>query len=351
MENQRKSNNGVSRRQFLGTTLGAAAAASMVPFVKSCARRSIAYPAGTGQKSNFNGVQVGAITYSFRGLNSVEDTLQACIDSGVGSIELMSSGIEQWAGAPELVRGYRPPWGGYAEGEEPPSDEEIAEINAQAEASQEALRDWRLNDPPMDRFVELAQMYNDAGVNIHMVKFSPGNWEEEEIDYAFQVAQAMGAKGVSNEIGEEACQNMGPVAERYDMFAVMHNHMQYADPEFSADPFLDISPSVMLNFDQGHYYGSTGRNPVDFIREYHDRIYSLHLKDKTGPDTEPANENQVWGQGETPLEEVLRLVRDEEYPIYCDIELEYSVPAWSNSVKEVNRCLEYAQRALMLPPV
>ena len=36
-----------------------------------------------------------------------------------------------------------------------------------------------------------------------------------------------------------------------------------------------------------------------------------------------------------------------EYPIYCDIELEYDIPAWSNSVKEVKTCLKYARQILL----
>ena len=52
---------------------------------------------------------------------------------------------------------------------------------------------------------------------------------------------------------------------------------------------------MMLNFDCGHYLGSTGKDPRDFIEKYHNRIFSLHLKDKTGPKADPANFNQVWG--------------------------------------------------------
>ncbi|MBN2481242.1 MAG: sugar phosphate isomerase/epimerase, partial [Bacteroidales bacterium] len=59
------------------------------------------------------------------------------------------------------------------------------------------------------------------------------------------------------------------------------------------------------------------------------------------------NTNQVWGQGENPLEEILLLVK-EQYPhIYCDIELEYPVPAWSNAVKETRTCVNYARQILI----
>jgi hypothetical protein len=45
--------------------------------------------------------------------------------------------------------------------------------------------------------------------------------------------------------------------------------------------------------------------------------------------------NQVLGQGEVPLEDVLLLIKENKWPICCDIELEYPVKPWSNAVKEV----------------
>jgi len=116
MKKQNNSTGRVTRRQFIGTAAAGAAAFSMVPLHTRCT--------GTGQRSakglpnsRFGGVQVGAITYSFREIRGVEETLQACIDAGVSSVELMSTGIEQWAGAPEEVRVPRrrrggPPGGG-----------------------------------------------------------------------------------------------------------------------------------------------------------------------------------------------------------------------------------------------
>ena len=51
------------------------------------------------------------------------------------------------------------------------------------------------------------------------------------------------------------------------------------------------------------------------------------------------------GQGEMPLEDVLLLIKQEKWPIYCDIELEYDVKPWSNAVKEVATCVKYADRS------
>jgi len=210
----------------------------------------------------------------------------------------------------------------------------------------EDLKKWRLS-VPMAKVAEAKKLFSDAGIDIHIVKFSPGRWSDEEIDYSFKVAKAMGAKGVCDEIGEEAVNKMAPIAAKNGMYAIFHQHMQFATEGFSYDKFLAVSPAVMMNFDAGHFFGSTGIHPNTIIEKYHDRIFSIHIKDKTGPKTNPANMNQVWGQGEMPIADVLLLLKEKKWPIYVDIELEYDIKPWSNQVKETRTCVDYARQILM----
>ena len=98
----------------------------------------------------------------------------------------------------------------------------------------------------------------------------------------------------------------------------------------------------MFNFDIGHYVaGTKGKSPIPVIEKYHDRIISLHLKDRTAD-----GGNLPWGQGTTPIKEVLQLLKKEKWPIYGDIELEYKIPAGSTSVAEVAKCVAYCREAL-----
>jgi sugar phosphate isomerase/epimerase len=184
-------------------------------------------------------------------------------------------------------------------------------------------------------------------VKIHIYKWVAGN-TEEELDYSFKVAKTLGAIGISAELNDENARLMGPVAARNGMYAILHNHYQFGEPGFDVDGLLAYSPANMLNFDIGHYLGSTGLNPADFIRKYYNRIASIHVKDKTSAtNATQKNTNQVFGQGETPIAEVLRLIQKEKWPIYCDIELEYPVVPWSTSVKEVRTCMEYCRQILI----
>ena len=221
------------------------------------------------------------------------------------------------------------------------------EQQAEIDKYNEDIRNFRLN-VDMNKVAAARKLLDDAGIKPHIVKFSPSRWSDEEIDYAFKVARAMGAMGVSEEIGEDAAKKLAPFAEKHEVYAVMHQHMQFADIEgFSYDPYMEISPMIMFNFDAGHFFGSTGIHPNEILKKYHERIFSIHIKDKTGPKTDPPNTNQVWGQGEMPLADVLQLIQKEKWPIYCDIELEYDVKPWSDAVKEVTNCVHFARQILI----
>jgi len=288
--------------------------------------------------SNYGGVQIGAITYSFRSIREVDAVLQACVDAGLSSVELMGTGIEAYLGAPENPLSWR---------EVRKLDEQSDEKKKAYAKYQEDVKVWRYSNETMGKYVALRKKFNDAGVNIHIYKWTAG-MSDEELDYSFLVAKTLGAIGITTEIGEETCTKVGAAAERAGMVALFHNHYQYAEEGFDVDKLLALNPANRLNFDIGHYLGSTGKDPVAFIEKYHEQIGSIHLKDKTAKDHEvKGNVNKPFGQGDTPVTEVLQLVQKNGWPIYCDIELEYKIPEGSDAVKETAICREYCKKALL----
>ena len=364
MENNNKSKVNLSRRKFLGNT-AAIAAFSMLPvnlIVKSTSEvksASVANP-----NSNFGGVQMGAITYSWRSMpGGVENVIKYCTEAGISSIELMSNDVEDFLGAPKnpMMAMFAPPPKPAAAPAPnaaitpaaapapagPPQRRELTQEQKDAIAKYNLeMKAWRIA-LPISKFEDVRKMFDKAGIKIHIIKFSPARWSDEEIDYAFKAAKALGAKGVTEEIGMDAVKKLAPFAEKHGLYAIFHNHMQFATPGFNYDDFMAVSPAVMFNFDGGHFFGSTGIHPNTIIEKYHDRIVSIHMKDKTGPKTNPSNENQVWGQGESPVADILLLIKQKGWPIHCDIELEYDVKPWSNAVKETKTCVNYARQILM----
>jgi len=65
----------------------------------------------------------------------------------------------------------------------------------------------------------------------------------------------------------------------------------------------------------------------------------MHLKDRQRESNGGAN--LVWGTGDTPIADVINLIRDNGYQFPITIELEYQVPEGSDAVQEVKRCLDY----------
>ncbi|XOV91608.1 MAG: sugar phosphate isomerase/epimerase family protein [Bacteroidota bacterium] len=268
------------------------------------------------EQSSKSEVQLGTITYSYRSLpdQSVEAILDYVVKSGLKTVELMGDPVERYAGRPDT-------------------------------RDQDTLRQWRTS-VSMDKFKEVKAMFDAKGVSIHIIKLGNHKWSDEEIDYAFEACKAVGAVGITMEISEEAGERMAPFAEKHGKYAIFHNHGQPGDPNFSFDRVLAFGPKLMLNLDIGHYFGATGKSPALVVERLHDRIINLHIKDKTGPDAPEPNTNMPFGQGGTPILEVLQLIQKNNWPIYGDIELEYKVPDDSDPITEIKKCYEYCMAGL-----
>ncbi len=292
MQNQ---NTTLSRRTFIGGA-AALAASSMMP-----GRASAAKP-----NSKFCGVQIGVITYSYRSLpGSAEDLLKHITKCGISSVELMGGPAEQFAKAT------------------------AGETDGKAS---------------MDGFKALRKMYNDAGVNIHIVKFGNiGNpkMPDEQIEYYFQVAKALGAQGITREISDAAAKRLGPIADKHEIMIGFHNHTQLTPTLYDGD-ILSYGKYLGINLDIGHYVAGTNQCPIALIEKHCDRILSLHLKDRK-KDNGP---NMPFGEGDTPVAGVLQYMKKNKLTFPADIELEYKVPQDSDAVQEVTKCVQFCKQAL-----
>jgi len=319
----------ISRRKFLGTAAGAAALA-VIPV-------NYSFAIGTQSKkpnSKVGGVQLGLTTYCYRSIpHKADEVLQYLLKSGVNSVE-MRLVLEETLGLPQA------PAGGATGASATKEEREKAMA-----ALKEDRKKWRLA-LPMQKYADIRKMYNDAGVNIHIAKFVPSEWSDEEIDYAFNAAKAIGAYGITDEFTDAAAQRLGKFAEKHKSLAIYHTHGQFGMPGFDIDKYLGYSSANRLNLDVGHYYGSTGNHPNEIIEKYHKLIPSIHVKDKTGPKHAKPNTNMPFGQGETPIADILLLIKKEKWPINVDLELEYPIPQGSDPVTEVTKCIEYMRNIL-----
>ncbi len=293
--------------------------------------------------SKISGVQIGVITYSLRQGIAKPDLPAVIAKIGLSSVELMSGDAEAMAGAPAA------PGRGGGRGAPMTPEQQAAQA-----AARQALTDWRAATTPAT-WQGVRKQFNDQGVNLQILCYNMGvNITDEEIDYAFRMAQAMGVRGMSSSSTVSVAKRVAPFAAKYKIMWGGHGHNNITDPEQfgneeSFEKIMAFGDYIGANLDVGHY-NQTGANAVAFIQRHHDRITNVHIKDSTKP-TEPgtvSNKLTPWGEGDAPIREVLQLMRKERYTFPANIEFEYAIPAGSDAVTEVGKCLDYARACLAL---
>ena len=266
--------------------------------------------------SKVNGVQIGLnVPYSFANMAMTADqTLQACTRLGFSGVELRTQPVEAFMGAP------------YQAGKPDAA----------------TIRSWR-ESASMDKAHALKSTWNDAGVKIEIVKVDGiFKMSDAELDYAFNLAKSLGARAISTEISnsDDDLKRVGQFADRHKLRVGYHGHAATGPEHWErAFSFAEYNGA---NLDIGHFVAGDHGSPVPFLEKHHARVTHVHIKDRkrgNGPNT-------PFGQGDTPIVEVLHLIRDHKWPIQATIEFEYAVPAGSDRMTEIGKCLKYCRDAL-----
>jgi sugar phosphate isomerase/epimerase len=312
-----------SRRHFSKVSLAALAATGLFPGNGLIASETV-----SGKPSSkVAGVQLGInVPYSFsNGQMSGDEILKNCLHLGVSGVELRTQPVEVFLGAP-------------AEWIFSKKGTPASEVKEKAEK----MADWR-KSAPIDRAKEFRKKYEAAGVLIEIVKVDGiFKMSDSELDYAFALAKALGGRAISSEISrkEEDLKRIGEFADKHQLMVGYHGHAE-TTPEHWEKAF-SLAKYNGANVDLGHFVAGNNGSPVPFITKYHERVTHVHLKDRKkdkGPNT-------PFGEGDTPIAEVLRLIRDNKWNIQGTIEFEYKVPADSDRMTEIARALKYCRDAL-----
>lgn len=267
--------------------------------------------------SKFAGVEIGIIISptNFRDIPlGADQILNNLVQLGISGIEMQDVRVESYAGAPAAAR--------------------------QAE-----IKQWHIA-ASMDKYRALHKLYRDAGVNIYAFRLATLNnaMTDQELAYFFNTAEALGARQITTELPTDTAltQRVGDYAAKRKIRIGYHNHTQV---DFNSwDTALSQSKYNGINFDVGHFAAAVSQSPIPFIQKYHDRITCLHLKDRKFKTN--GGQNMVWGQGDTPLKEILVLMKKEKYRFPAGIELEYRIPEGSTTMAEIAKCLEFCKEAL-----
>ena len=261
--------------------------------------------------STFNGVLIGVQSYSFRD-RSLDEAIQAIADIGIGSCEVASGHLEGgFGGSPKKGR--------------------------------DELRQWRLS-VPLEEFEAVGKKFRDAGIDPYAYSYNvKDDFTDAEIERGFEMAQALGAKVITASANVTTASRIDPYAKKYKMRVGMHNHSNIRENEFATPDDFDRarkgnSDYIAINLDIGHFTAADF-DAVDYVDKHHHDILTLHIKDRK----RDQGANVPFGEGDTPIKEVLALLREKQYKIPANIEYEYD---GEDTVGEVRKCFEYCKQAL-----
>jgi sugar phosphate isomerase/epimerase len=285
----------LSRREF-----GALTAAGLVT---GLSRRS----GGEGGLLQSSAVTIGVQSYSFRD-RSLEDAIAAMQQLGLRSCELWQDHVE-----PRKV-------------------------------PREDLRRWR-ETVSLDHFHRIREQLSRASITLSAYNISiKDNFSDAEIERAFDMTAALGAPLVTSSSNIATTKRIAPVAERRKMLVGMHNHSRIDPNEFatakSLADALAVGKYIAVNLDVGHFT-ATNENAVAFLKQHHARIVTLHIKDRR----RDQGDHVPLGAGDAPIADVLKLVRDNRWPIPLNLEYEYE---GADTIDEVRKMLDYCRRVLNL---
>jgi sugar phosphate isomerase/epimerase len=294
----------LTRREFAGLAVSTFAV-GLKPGTKVAAQ---------GSGAVINGVRVGAQTYSFRNLtrppdgDMVDVLIKAFTECGLRECELWSPQIEP------------------------------------AKVPREEVRRWRL-ETPLDHFRAIGKKFAAANITLRAFNYSfNDSFTEPEIDRGFEMARALGTEFITASSTLSSAKRVVPFAEKHKMVVAMHNHSNIKDPNEFATPdsfaaAMKLSKYFKVNLDVGHFTAANF-DAVAYIREHHDSITNLHIKDRRRND----GPNMPWGEGDAPIRQVLQLLKQNKWPIAAYLEYEYK--GEGTPVDEVKKGLTFVREAL-----
>ena len=256
------------------------------------------------------GIIVGVQTWSFRTMQDQSPLaiLKYIKHTGIKHVELMGNHVEPFVGIFE-------------------DSENISKLR---------------NEASISKFKELRKLYNDAGISIFAFKprrcFEKYN-TDDEIRYGMRAAKALGASHITLEhpSDDEHTLRLSEIADEEDILVGYHNHEQGKPTLW--DTAISQSNFNRLNIDLGHYTASETGDPLEIFKDKHNKIVSIHLKDRKR--LSRGGDNLVWGQGDTPIKEAVKIYKEEGYDFPLTIELEYDIPEGSDEISELKKCISY----------
>jgi sugar phosphate isomerase/epimerase len=270
------------------------------------------------------GIQFGLQSYIFTGIGLapdglVDQVIASMVESHLGECDLFAPVVEPaqfW----DRIRARGP----------------------DAAAAREKLGRWRMS-VSLDYYRPIRKKFADAGIAIYAMSGFPGS-TGEELTRTFEIAEVLGAKLITISLTLPAAKQIAALTEGRGFLVGIQgspnmnatNHDAISKPA-NYEEAVSFSKNYRISFDIGDATAG-GYDALKFVQDQHERIALIYLKDRRKDRL-----SVPWGQGDTPVTEVLHLIRDRKYPIRCYLDCDY---ATTNRPADVERSFAYAKAAL-----
>jgi len=210
--------------------------------------------------------------------------------------------------------------------------------------ARDRLREWRIQTP-MSYFQNIRKEFNDQGVTIfgYWVSINE-SYTDAEIHATFEAAKALGCRGVTGSQGLAISAKLVHYMNEHGIFIGLHHHDNLSDPdalssEASFEKGFALSPEFKATLDLRHFTAGNG-DSLGFLERHHERVSSVHIGDRRRNN----GRSTPFGEGDAPIIEVLRQIRDNKWPIVALLEFEHGT--LRREVDEVQLMFDYCKRAL-----
>jgi sugar phosphate isomerase/epimerase len=282
-----------------------------------------------------SGVRLGAATTSLRdlvrtpGKDNVDDVIAALKFAGVTEIELASANTEP--AGPNSGPAVPPAQSAYPPPITAPTPEQVAAARL---AVRNSLRDWRMRTRAAGYDATRAK-FQSAGIGLFAYRVDyDEQFTEDEIDITFQQAKALGVGTIATLTPLRHTARLAPWADKFGITVALHNSS--SDTAAALTSALGMSKRFRINLDIGNFTAAN-QEAVAFIQENHQQISHIQIKDRT----RNGGGNERFGEGDTPIREVVALVKSKKLAMPVIVEYEY-VGLGTPQV-ELKKCMAYVK--------
>jgi sugar phosphate isomerase/epimerase len=174
-----------------------------------------------------------------------------------------------------------------------------------------------------------------AGVQIIDYGVTNISGKEDEARKLFDWAKKVGITLLVAEPDPKDLPAIDKIAGEYGIRVAIHDHpkpSRYWDPEYTFGLIKDLK-NIGFCADVGHWKRS-GLTPVDVLKKYGDKVFSLHFKDLVPDDNGKDLHDVPWGTGQSKAAEMLAVLKEKDFkgPVAIEYEYKWDVPTLQKCV-------------------